>query len=49
MGDDRIDDLSDAELRVRLLQRGVHAGIVTGLVADRDTAGGEWRIRQELG
>lgn len=51
MADDRyafIDDLSNDELRSRLIQRGVSPFIVDNLVSERDTSGARWRIAQEL-
>lgn len=43
-----LDDLSDDELRARLTARRLPAGVVDALVADRDTAGGRFRIEEAL-
>ena len=44
----QIDDLSDDEIEVRLSQRNVHPFIIRDLIEGRETAGGKWRIAQEL-
>lgn len=43
-----VDGLSDAEIRSRLSQRDVPAQVVEDLIVDRETAGGRWRIAQEI-
>lgn len=42
-------DLSDDELRARLLQRGVSREMADAIVADRDSKEAVQRINEELG
>jgi hypothetical protein len=43
-----IDDLANSELRQKLTHHGLSEFMVEMLVADRETAGGRWRIAEVL-